>query len=357
MKIYKMIGLTLVGVMLFNTPVMAESKESLDIASNEYENVEVQQVQEKESQKNSLENVKVDEQSPIYMDKDEVKEIYPNIEKISTYSTEPDDCEPNDTIVTAYPYSKVPVVTSKVTSKNDFYSLGMKHAGLHSKEDEDWFYTELQSGQEYFVDLRNVGKTNWFISLYYFNEDGTGYYYTTDPSQKSVYEKKPEKYFYFTAEDTGKYYIRICNGNDWDDNMHYFFYVGPSIQYFDIVDFKTYGGTQLYANGYQTYGLDLIGGGTPEITAIVNMSIKDTFPDGKKCLEVEKYMSAGGKTYYSAAGGDSDVIQNIKGASLGQLWTIGGRCAKGTHFTYWSAELNGRFGCVMAPYPGNELSF
>lgn len=30
---------------------MAESKESLDIASNEYENVEVQQVQEKESQK------------------------------------------------------------------------------------------------------------------------------------------------------------------------------------------------------------------------------------------------------------------------------------------------------------------
>lgn len=32
-------------------PVMAESKESLDIASNEYENVEVQQVQEKESQK------------------------------------------------------------------------------------------------------------------------------------------------------------------------------------------------------------------------------------------------------------------------------------------------------------------
>ena len=54
---------------------------------------------------------------------------------------------------------------------------------------------------------------------------------------------------------------------------------------------------------------------------------------------------------------DSDVIQNIKGASLGQLWTIGGRCAKGTHFTYWSAELNGRFGCVMAPYPGNELSF
>ena len=157
---------------------MAESKESLDIASNEYENVEVQQVQEKESQKNSLENVKVDEQSQIYMDKDEVKEIYPNIEKISTYSTEPDNCEPNDTIVTAYPYSKVPVVTSKVTSKNDFYSLGMKHAGLHSKEDEDWFYTELQSGQEYFVDLRNVGKTNWFISLYYFNEDGTGYYYT-----------------------------------------------------------------------------------------------------------------------------------------------------------------------------------
>lgn len=35
----------------------------------------------KKKVKNSLENVKVDEQSPIYMDKDEVKEIYPNIEK------------------------------------------------------------------------------------------------------------------------------------------------------------------------------------------------------------------------------------------------------------------------------------
>ena len=39
-------------------PVMAESKESLDIASNEYENVEVQQVQEKEKEKQNSEYIK-----------------------------------------------------------------------------------------------------------------------------------------------------------------------------------------------------------------------------------------------------------------------------------------------------------
>ena len=51
MKIYKMIGLTLVGVMLFNTPVMAESKESLDIASNEYEDVRYNRYKKKKVKK------------------------------------------------------------------------------------------------------------------------------------------------------------------------------------------------------------------------------------------------------------------------------------------------------------------
>ena len=51
--------------------------------------------------------------------------------------------------------------------------------------------------------------------------------------------------FYFTAKDTGKFYIRICSGNDWVDSMYYFFYVGPAIQTFDIVDMPTYGGVNL----------------------------------------------------------------------------------------------------------------
>lgn len=224
-------------------------------------------------------------------------------------------------------------------------------------DDEDWFYTNLTAGEDYFVDLRNIGKSNWYIELYYLRTDGTGYYYSTNPVEMPVFEKWQEKYFYFTAQDTGKYYIRIASGNDWSDEMHYFFYVGPAIQYFDIVDMPTYGGVQIYGNSYQTYTCDLRGIAVPATTAIVNLSMTDNFPQGKECSEVEKYMSAGGKTYYSSSGGKSNVINNIGKVSLGQLWTIGGRCANGNHFTYWSGRLNGRFACIMAPYPGNEVSF
>lgn len=47
---------------------------------------------------------------------------------------------------------------------------------------------------------------------------------------------------------------------------------------------------------------------------------------------------------------------NISGASLGQLWTISGKCANGSAFVTWSPKINGRFVCIMAPYPGDEIA-
>lgn len=137
--------------------------------------------------------------------------------------------------------------------------------------------------------------------------------------------------------------------------MYYFFYVGPAVQEFDIVDMPTYGSVNIYDKSYKTYTCDLRGTAVPADTYIINMNMTDQFPQGKACSEVEKYMSAGGKTYYNRSGGGSGIINNIYGASLGELWTIGGRCAKGTHDTTWRGVLNGRFMCKMAPYPGNEL--
>lgn len=351
MGVKRIIGLVMASCMLMSTSVMAAEDESIK--------TEEHTIMSEEEAGESLQEISLSLQEPKEFNYNEKKTILSDKleDTPQPYTTTPDDCEPNDTFQTAYPYNSVPIVKSELTSNNDLYGLGMRHAGLHSADDEDWYYTNLTAGQKYFVDLRNIGKTNWYIEVYYLRADQTGYYYTTDPEEMPVFEKWQEKYFYFTAQDTGKYYIRIANGGDWSDTMHYFFYVGPAVQYFDIVDMPTYGGTQIFANSYQTYTCDLRGVAVPATTAIVNLYMTDSFSQGKICSEVQKYMSAGGKTYYSPNGGTSNVIGNINGASLGQLWTIGGRCAKGTHFTYWSGRLNGRFACVMEPYPGNEVSF
>ena len=172
-----------------------------------------------------------------------------------------------------------------------------------------------------------------------------------------MFEKKSEKYLYFTAEDTGTYYIRVANGGDWSNQMYYFFYVGPAIQNFDIVDMPTYGGIRIYGDDYRTYTCNLSGTAVPAQTAIIRLSMNDSFEGGTVCPEVDKYMSAGGKTYYSTVGSKSNVINNIAGASLGQVWTIGGKCTNGKHYTHWTGKLSGRFACIMEPYPGHEVSF
>lgn len=339
-KVKRILSLTLVCSMFFSIPVMAQEREK--------QNSNVSEM----AGSGYLESIELELEEPKELSSKQIKELFAEA-GVQPHVTTPDACEPNDSFETAYPYNKVPMVNSEVTSNYDLFGLGMRYSNLHSEEDVDWFSINLTAGQRYFVDLRNVGKSNWYIELRYIRPDGSGYYYTTDPSEKPKFEKKSEKYFYFTAKDTGTYYIKIANGGDWSNEMSYFFYVGPDMQYFDIVDMPTNGRTQIYGDKYSTYTFDLRGA-VPAKSEIISMSISDVFSQGNECYEVEKYMSAGGKTYYSESGGGSN-IKYISGASLGQLWTIGAKCAYGKHFTYWSGRLNGSFKCLMAPYPGNEV--
>ena len=64
--------------------------------------------------------------------------------------------------------------------------------------------------------------------------------------------------------------------------------------------------------------------------------------------------SAGGRTYYNTPG--DNAIKSITNASIGQLWTFGAKCSQNTHSgVHWSGRINGKFKCIMEPYPGNEL--
>ncbi len=52
------------------------------------------------------------------------------------------------------------------------------------------------------------------------------------------------------------------------------------------------------------------------------------------------------------------MSNNIKKELLGQLWTFGAKCSQNTHSgVHWSGRINGKFKCIMEPYPGNELDF
>lgn len=300
-----------------------------------------------------LESVELEEMSPISLSEEQYDVLVGG--EIQPYVTTPDDYEENDSPATAFPYSSVATLKTQVTSNNDLYSLEMKSAGLHSETDEDWFYTSLTAGETYFVDLRNIGRRDWYIELYYLGEDlASSYFYTTDPEYNSVFQGAAEKYFYFTAQDTGRFYIRVSSGNDWVDSMYYFFYVGSAIQTFDIVDMPTYGGVNLFGTAYQTYTCDLRNA-FPSTTAIININLSDFFSNGT-CPHLSKYMSAGGTTYYNTTG--NNAISGISNVSIGQLWTFGVKCSQNLHSgVYWSGRINGRFRCIMEPYPGNELDF
>ncbi len=339
MKIKRMLGLVLACSMLFSVPTMAEETEAVasDVSADYFESVEF------------------DTMEPIRLSSAQVDEVFADNNGIQPLITTPDEYEPNDTWLTAKPYDSVEVITPQLTSRHELYTLGMRTAGLHSDTDVDWYTTRMESGETYFVDIRNVGSRNVFIEVYYVYPDNTATVWSTDPSINSVFAKQPEKYFYFQPEISGTYYIRVASGGDWSaDMMNYFFYVGPAIQTFRIVNMPTYGSVQIWGDDYRTYTCNLTGTAVPAQTAIINLSISNKFPQGKECSEVMGYMRAGGKTYYTSSSG---AVSGITQAPLGQSWTIGGKCKNGSHFTYWTAVMNGSFACIMAPYPGNEIDF
>ncbi len=79
-----------------------------------------------------LESIKLNTMEPISLSQSEVASLFAEKDGIQPYTTVPDDCEPNDTFTTAYPYNQVPEMTPQLTGKNQLFTLGMRHAGLHS---------------------------------------------------------------------------------------------------------------------------------------------------------------------------------------------------------------------------------
>lgn len=270
---------------------------------------------------------------------------------ITTEAASKDNYEPNDTVDTAYPYEKVNTISTKIKNTNSLFTLGMKNASLDSATDVDWYSIYLTEGQQYFMDLRNIGGQDWYIELYYYYSGGkTGDYYSYS-TNKEKYNGRLEKYIYFTAKETGTYYIKVASKGEWKSSLYYYFYVGPVWQEFEIENLAT-GGNVWLSSSYATYSFDLRNA-VPKNTKIIELSLADKYISGTSCSNMSKCLTAGGRSYYNTVG--REQINGIKGASLGQLWKISARCTSGTHRAKWSARMNGRVSCKMAPFPGNEI--
>lgn len=345
MRIKRLFSLIVVCSMLFCTPVMAAENND---GVTEFDDGTIGSVME-------FDFSDINMMSPIEVSDDVLLDQLNNINAVQMFSVD-DVNDNNDTWMTATPYNSVETITTQVTNNNCLYSLGMKHANLSSADDEDWYSLNIQvTGEEekdlYFVDLRNIGRRDWYIELYY-QDNGAWYYYTSDPSVYPMYQGAAEKYFYFTVDCSATYYARVTSGNDWVQSMDYFFYVGRAVTEFDINDMPTYGGVNLFGGTYQTYTCDLRNA-FPAVTSIEELQITNSFSSGQ-CSEIDIRLAAGGHNYYNTSG--SSNIRNIRGVSLNQIWTIGAKCSQNMHSgTHWSGRLNGSFECIMAPYPGNEL--
>lgn len=139
-----MIGLLLACSVAFSTPVMASEDTSINLTENEKEQ--------------DMAQITGGEMLDLFSDEEN--------NQLDTMAV-PDKWEPNNTLETAYPYDKLPVLTTTITCSTDLYRLGMRYGSLDSPDDVDWYTVDLTANQKYFVDLRNVGETNWYIELYY----------------------------------------------------------------------------------------------------------------------------------------------------------------------------------------------
>ena len=266
-------------------------------------------------------------------------------------AVKPDAWEGNDCIEDAYPYDLVPVITDTVRTKYDTYTLGMRTASLDSAEDEDWYKVSLKAGTRYFMDLRNIGAKNWYTELYRKDSEGRKILeYTTNHNVDVKFKDARERYFYHTPTVTGTYYFRVTSGDDWEQQMNYFFFLGEAEQTFAISNLATERNI-LLTGSYNSYTFDLRNA-VPAGSTILQLSVEDSFVSGY-ATGIDKRLTAGGKSYYNYTG--HDEIRNITGVNLGQLWTISARGNSGQQTCRWSGRLSGTFRCKMKPYPGNEL--
>ena len=280
--------------------------------------------------------------------------------KISLATMTPDACESNDVRSDAYYYNLAPDVEPQIAHYGRLYALGMKHANLDSEDDVDWYYAYCTAGVQYFTTLRNIGTKDYYIEISHFeseNDQDPIYSETTDLPK---FSGKSEKYIKFTAPYTGKYYIKVARSGEWvETDTDYFFYFGPRIKQFNIVNLPTGGGVQVIGSSYSTYTSNLLYT-FPRTSSIITLRVSDYFTSGY-CNNVKKRLRSSTGTYYynntSTNTTDHDTMIGRAGVNLSQQWTIGAGCShNGLHAPfYWSARLNGNVSCVMEPFPGNDI--
>lgn len=267
----------------------------------------------------------------------------------SINSVTADNYEPNNTVDTAYNYDFMPEMSGNL------YINGLKNASLHTVEDEDWYYTNLTAGNIYFMDLRNIGSTpNFNITLFFFNEDGTFDYLTSIGDTR--FADRPEKYYYFQPNKSGRYYVCITGDGINTSSMYYYFYIGTAQRSF------TYSGPigtmiPILGNTYQTgRNVDLSGTVVPKDSIVLSMSFSNDF-SGTVCSECQKKVVAeDGSAYYSSSTGGTSISNIAQHQYLDQVWSISARCTRGTHVTSWTPRITSTYSCVMQPYPGNEVN-
>lgn len=376
MKIKNTISLILIGTLIFSIPVsaaenttvsMQESELSEEYSSCENEEPDTFENEEADAYENEEEIVFVNEAEIELDDFDaadnieftemisnvdisEMDTIFPSTNAdnaVSAYSLSADAYEPNDTMETAYNYAKIPEINGTL------YNTGFKSANLHTVTDEDWYYTTLTAGNTYFLDLRNIGSTTGFnISLLYFNDDNTFDYITSIGDSR--FSDRPEKYYYFRPNKSGKYYVLITGDGVHTSALNYFFYIGDVQRTFTYT--KSVGNVTINGNTYQTAKrIDLTGVVVPLESIVLSMSFSNDF-SGTQCYECQKKVTASdGKSYYSSSSGDTDILNISRYQYLDQVWMVSGRCTDDRHTTTWKPTMTAKYSCIMQPYPGNEV--
>ena len=131
----------------------------------------------------------------------------------SLAAIEPDPYEPNNTMETAYPYSKTERITGALA-----FNEGYRYSNCHVEGDEDFFSINLSSSYTYDVILKNLYRQDRHIYIWESNGDGTWTRWKSSNQQTG----QPECWG-FRPSRSGIHYVQIAGGGP--DPSYFFFAV------------------------------------------------------------------------------------------------------------------------------------
>ncbi len=120
----------------------------------------------------------------------------------SLAAIEPDPYEPNNTMETAYPYSKTERITGALA-----FNEGYRYSNCHVEGDEDFFSINLSSSYTYDVILKNLYRQDRHIYIWESNGDGTWTRW-----QSSNQKTGQPEHWRFMPSRSGTHYIQIAGG-------------------------------------------------------------------------------------------------------------------------------------------------